>query len=189
MICSGNVVSLQGTTYKVMHVVCSVTCWLLPWIPVGVVLGSKSTSYLPWNMRLCFPLGSGGTGFFTTTFITVVSQGVGCTCLFFVVYKLFMVIEKAGTKVRPDYLDRQSWSDWLILKLPVCICSDNLVPRFSPKGGREEAAWEWGCTTQMIWDIIVGDSTCLCFTLLYLIWFLCHVIRRKWSGAVRLGYS
>ena len=153
MICSGNVVSLRGTTYKVMHVVCSVTCWLLPWIPVGVVLGSKSTSYLPWNMRLCFPLGSGGTGFFTTTFITVVSQGVGCTCLFFVVYKLFMVIEKAGTKVRPDYLDRQSWSDWLILKLPVCICSDILVPRFSlpsvpwsEREREEERPWnEYGC--------------------------------------------
>ncbi|XP_020623285.1 uncharacterized protein LOC110060827 [Orbicella faveolata] len=90
MICSGNVVSLQGNTYKVMHVVCSLTCWLLPWIPVGVVLGSKSTSYQPFNMRLCYPIGSRGTGFFTTAFITAVSQGVGCTCLFFVVYKLFM---------------------------------------------------------------------------------------------------
>ena len=94
MICSGNVVSLRGNTYKVMHVVCSVTCWLLPWIPVGVVLGSKSTSYHPVNMRVCFPIGSDRTAFFTTTFITAASQGVGCTCLFFVVYKLFMVIIK-----------------------------------------------------------------------------------------------
>ena len=97
MIYSGNVVSLQGKTYKVMHVVCFLSCWLLPWIPVGVVLGSKSTSYRPFNMRLCFPIGSGptdsgATGFFTTTFLTAMSQGVGCTCLFFVVYKLFMVI-------------------------------------------------------------------------------------------------
>lgn len=92
MICSDNVVSLQGNTYKMMHAVCSVICWLLPWIPVGIVLGSKSTSYGPINMRVCFPVGSGGTGFFTTTFITGVSQGVSCTCLFFVVYKLFMVI-------------------------------------------------------------------------------------------------
>jgi len=90
MICSGNVVSLQRNTYKVMHVACSVTCWLLPWIPVGVVLGSKSTSYRPMMGRLCFPGGSEGTAFFTTTFISTVSLGVGCTCLFFVVYKLFM---------------------------------------------------------------------------------------------------
>ena len=92
MIYSGNVVSLQGNTYKVMHVVYSLTCWLLPWIPVGVVLGSKSTQYRPFNMRICFPIGPGGTGFFTTTFITAVCQAVGCTCLFSVVYKLFMVI-------------------------------------------------------------------------------------------------
>ena len=66
---------------------------------MGVVLGSKTTAYRQINMRLCFPIGSdptdsGDTGFFTTTFITAVSQGVGCTCLFFVVYKLFMVIIK-----------------------------------------------------------------------------------------------
>ena len=94
MICSDNVVSLKGNTYKVMHVVCTLSCLVLPWIPVGIVLGSKSTSYRPLNMRLCFPIGSGGTGFFTTTFISAVAQGVGCTCLFFVVYKLFMVITK-----------------------------------------------------------------------------------------------
>jgi len=94
MICSGNVVSLQRNTYKVMHVACSVTCWLLPWIPVGVVLGSKSTSYHPMMWRSCFPGGSEGTRFFTTIFISAVSLGVGCTCLFFVVYKLFMVITK-----------------------------------------------------------------------------------------------
>ena len=141
MICSGNVVSLRGNTYKVMHVVCSVTCWLLPWIPVGVVLGSKSTKYRSVNMRYCFPIGSGGTGFFTTAFITVVSQGVGCTCLFFVVYKLFMVIEKACAKDRPDHSDCQSRSDRLVFKPPFCIFSDNLIPRFSPKGEREDRAW------------------------------------------------
>jgi len=43
-------------------------------------------------MRVCFPNGT-DTGFFTTTFITEVSQGVGCTCLFVVVYKLFMLRE------------------------------------------------------------------------------------------------
>ena len=64
---------------------------------MGVVLGSKTTAYRQFNMRVCLPIGSdptdsGDTGFFTTTFITAVSQGVGCTCLFFVVYKLFMVI-------------------------------------------------------------------------------------------------
>ncbi|XP_078375513.1 uncharacterized protein LOC144658891 [Oculina patagonica] len=88
MICSDSLVSLQGKTYQVKRVVCSLVCWLLPCIPVGIVLGSKSTSYVPLNMRLCFPNGT-DIGFYTTTFITEVSQGVGCTCLFFVVYKLF----------------------------------------------------------------------------------------------------
>ena len=91
MICSDSLVKVQGKRYKVQHVVYSLICWLLPFIPVGIVLGSKSTSYEVLLMRYCYPAGT-DTGFFMTAFITEVSQGVGCTCLFFVVYKLFMVI-------------------------------------------------------------------------------------------------
>ncbi|KAJ7394308.1 hypothetical protein OS493_000110 [Desmophyllum pertusum] len=96
MIYSDSLVSLQGNRYKVKHVVCSLICWLLPCIPIGIVLGSKSTSYNGLSMRLCFPQPDADTddtdtAFFTTTFITEVLLGVGCTCLFFVVYKLFML--------------------------------------------------------------------------------------------------
>lgn len=90
MICSDSLVKVQGKRYKVQHVVYSLICWLLPFIPVGIVLGSKSTSYEVLLMRYCYPAGT-DTGFFMTAFITEVSQGVGCTCLFFVVYKLFML--------------------------------------------------------------------------------------------------
>ena len=98
MVCSESLASLHGHKYKVAHIVCSLICWLLPWIPVGIVLGSKTTSYNVVNMRVCFPNGT-DTGFFTTTFITEVSQGVGCTCLFVVVYKLFMVSSSSHLKV------------------------------------------------------------------------------------------
>lgn len=87
---SDSLVSLQGNKYKIAHVVCSLICWLMPCIPVGIVLGLKTASYQVMQMRLCFPVGS-DTEFFTTTFISEVSLGVGCTCLLVVVYKLFML--------------------------------------------------------------------------------------------------
>ena len=90
MMYSDSGVSVQGHQYRVKHIVCSLICWLLPCIPVGVVLGSKTTKYDVMNMRNCFPGGT-DTGFFTTTFLTEIAQGVGCTCLFLVAYKLLMV--------------------------------------------------------------------------------------------------
>ena len=90
MICYESLVSVQGHKYKVKHIICSLICWLLPCIPVGIVLGSKTTNYNVMNMRVCYPNGT-DTGFFMTTFITEISQGVGCTSLLVVVYKLFMV--------------------------------------------------------------------------------------------------
>lgn len=152
MICSGNVVSLQGNTYKVMHVVCSVTCWLLPWIPVGVVLGSKSTPYRPWNMRLCFPIGSDSTMFFTTTFITLLSQGVGCTCLFFVVYKLFMVIEKAVEKLdRITQTASPGQIDSLSSRYFVFLVTTSL-PGFLPREGEKRESGNE--VAQLIWLVI-----------------------------------
>ena len=90
MMYSDSLVSVQGHQYRVKHIVCSLICWLLPCIPVGVVLGSKTTKYDVVNMRSCFPGGT-DTGFFTTTFLNEIAQGVGCTCLILVAYKLFMV--------------------------------------------------------------------------------------------------
>ena len=89
MVYSDSLVSLQGKKYKVAHVVCSLICWLLPCIPVGIVLGSKTASYDVMFMRMCFP--NGEVGFFTSTFIPELAQGVGCTFLLVVVYKLFVV--------------------------------------------------------------------------------------------------
>lgn len=91
MIYSDSLINLQGNNYRVQHIVYSLICWLLPFIPVGIVLGSESPPYIVVNMQFCFP-GSTDTGYFTTTFITELALGVGGTCLFFVVYKLFMVI-------------------------------------------------------------------------------------------------
>ncbi|RMX59811.1 hypothetical protein pdam_00007319 [Pocillopora damicornis] len=90
MIYSDSLVNLQGNHYRVQHIVYSLICWLLPFIPVGIVLGSESPPYIVVNMQFCFP-GSTDTGYFTTTFITELALGVGVTCLFFVVYKLFML--------------------------------------------------------------------------------------------------
>lgn len=90
MIYSDSLVNLQGNNYRVQHIVYSLICWLLPFIPVGIVLGSESPPYIVVNMQFCFP-GSTDTGYFTTTFITELALGVGGTCLFFVVYKLFML--------------------------------------------------------------------------------------------------
>ena len=90
MMYSDSLVSVQGHKYRVKHIVYSLICWLLPCIPVGVVLGSKTTKYDVLIMRSCFPGGT-DTGFFTTTFLTEIAQGVGYTCLFLVAYKLFMV--------------------------------------------------------------------------------------------------
>lgn len=90
MIKSDSPISMHGHRYKVSNIICSLICWLLPWVPVGIVLGSKTTSYEVMNMRVCFPRGS-LTGFFTTTFITELAQGIGCTCLLYVVYKLYLL--------------------------------------------------------------------------------------------------
>lgn len=90
MIKSDSPVSMHGHRYKVSNIICSLICWLLPWVPVGIVLGSETTPYAVMNMRFCYPKGS-LTGFFTTTFISELAQGIGCTCLLFVVYKLYLV--------------------------------------------------------------------------------------------------
>lgn len=90
MVYSDSLVSLRGHRNKLVHIVSSLICWLFPFVPIGIVLGSKTTSYAVVNLRFCYPNGS-DIAFFTTPFIIEVAQGVGCTCLLVVVYKLFML--------------------------------------------------------------------------------------------------
>ena len=95
MVYSDSLVSLRGHRNKLVHIVSSLICWLFPFVPIGIVLGSKTTSYVVVNLRFCYPNGS-DIAFFTTPFIVEVAQGVGCTCLLVVVYKLFMVSLRLG---------------------------------------------------------------------------------------------
>lgn len=115
MIYSDSLVNLQGNSYRVQHVVYSLICWLLPFIPVGIVLGSSSMPYVVVNMRYCFPAPT-DTGYFMTTFITEVSLGIGGTCLFFVVYKLFM-LRNISTVVGEQAESRKKKMDKLVQRL------------------------------------------------------------------------
>lgn len=125
MMYSDSVVSVQGHQYRVKHIVCSLICWLLPCIPVGVVLGSKTTKYDVMNMRNCFPGGT-DTGFFTTTFLTEIAQGVGCTCLFLVAYKLFMF--RDTTAITGEQSEKRKKKMTTVVKrLVILMCAYALI--------------------------------------------------------------
>ena len=56
---------------------------------MGVVLGSEK-GYNQFNMRYCVAA-SEKLNYFTGTLIVDFCQGIGCSCLFFVVYRLYQV--------------------------------------------------------------------------------------------------
>ncbi|EDO44683.1 predicted protein [Nematostella vectensis] len=83
MINSNTINPRQNT--QTPHLLYSAICWLLPIISVAMVLSKDK--YAPFIMRICAPSDS-KYAYFTNSAITQLAQGVGCTCLFFVVYKL-----------------------------------------------------------------------------------------------------
>ncbi|XP_032242491.2 uncharacterized protein LOC5516691 [Nematostella vectensis] len=83
MINSNTINPRQNT--QTPHLLYSAICWLLPIISVAMVLSKDK--YAPFIMRICAPSNS-KYAYFTNSAITQLAQGVGCTCLFFVVYKL-----------------------------------------------------------------------------------------------------
>ena len=76
-------------TTKKAHIISSLVCWILPCIPVAIVLASDK-KYNVANMRYCFPADI-DLVYFTQVMVTEIAEAVGCTCLFAVAYKLYTV--------------------------------------------------------------------------------------------------
>ncbi|XP_031571052.1 uncharacterized protein LOC116305309 [Actinia tenebrosa] len=88
MICSNNSFHRNRST-RIPHLISAACCCLLPWILVGIVF--KEGGYgTVLNMRLCLPKSENLT-YYTNAMITEIGQAVACSCLLFVVFKLYSI--------------------------------------------------------------------------------------------------